>query len=119
MHAQRKCIVDLRIRSHFRAALTARPILRRGQQLFADPAPPLPFRDVPPFHITDRQRRVAMIRMRPQSRFKKTDQRLILRLRNKDHLRQSARRVPRENRFEFTSMLFGGRVRPKRVTQAR
>jgi hypothetical protein len=112
VYAQRKPIVDLRIRSHLHATLPPRPILCRLQQLLANPAPPQPFRDVPAFDIANRPRRIAMIRMRPQSGFKKTNQRLILCFRNKDHLRQSAGRYARENRFEFTPMLLCGRLGP-------
>ena len=119
MNAQRQRVVDPRVRSHLHATLPTRPSLRRLQQLFANPVAPLRLRDVPPFHVTDRARRIAMIRMRPQPGFKETKQRLIRRLRNKDHLRQSAGCIPCENRFEFKPMLLGGRFRPKRVTQAR
>jgi hypothetical protein len=122
MDTLRKFVADLRVRRHFHAALTSRPVFRSGEELPANAAMAVSFHDVPAFDVTDWTNWVAVVGVRSETHFQKTEQRFVLRarcvcFRYEYDERQSARRIPRENRFEFARVFFHGTFGPERMEQ--
>jgi len=115
MRLQRLRVVDLRVGRHLDAALLARPILRRRNELRPDSASPMRLRDIPTFDVANRSRPIASVRRRSQPDFNESDDFSARILPNEVDERHNPRRLPRQNGYEFFLVMLDRRIRPQRM----